>query len=162
VKVIFLDFDGVVVTLNDQRIALPNGKRVHELNRAAVANLNKIVKETGAKVVVTSTWRLHHSLEHLQGYLDRSGFTGKVIDGTMDLWRGEGEMAKISNYRSKEIKFWLEKNSVENFVVLDDIELKGFGKRMIHVYQGWDQGGLKESHVEKAIWVLKNWKYNAG
>ena len=43
---IFLDFDGVIVT--------PKQKP----NKTAVANLNHLIEQTGAEIVVSSTWRL--------------------------------------------------------------------------------------------------------
>lgn len=153
-KIIFLDFDGVVVCSPVERVALPNGKKVHALNGPAVERLNKIVEATNAEVVVTSTWRLHHSLERLTGYLERAGFKGRVRDTTPDIWPMDGN-ARVSEYRSEEIKQWLKSRLIRKWVVIDDVNIKGVpDKQMIHVYAGWENGGLQDSHVEKAIKVL--------
>ena len=44
--------------------------------------LNELIKKTGAKVVITSTWRLSRSVEELQRVLDYKGFEGEVIAKT--------------------------------------------------------------------------------
>ena len=48
-KVLFLDVDGV---LNSQRLGTPDGMRPW-----CVTQLARIVKESGCKIVVSSTWR---------------------------------------------------------------------------------------------------------
>lgn len=61
-KIIFLDYDGVVNTLwfddinGEPNFNFPSDDKVN--NTQAIAWLNKLCKETGAKIVVTSTWRM--------------------------------------------------------------------------------------------------------
>jgi predicted mannosyl-3-phosphoglycerate phosphatase (HAD superfamily) len=74
VKVIFLDIDGVLC--NHESISAgyktrtapeqdPYGPHVD-----CVAALNRIIKETGAKIVVSSTWR-HAGAANMRGTLKR-------------------------------------------------------------------------------------------
>ena len=74
VRVIFLDFDGV----------LNNGASVgshRERNRdnyggwdpACVSALNWLLKMTGAYIVISSSWKISRSVDHLAGILEGAG-----------------------------------------------------------------------------------------
>ena len=95
---VFLDFDGV---LNDA-----SRSYVGNINRDAVARLNRLVTKGDADVVVSSSWRLTYPLDVLRGMLKSNGFTGRVIDVTpKDLeFLIDGE----STTRGHEILAWLE------------------------------------------------------
>lgn len=154
VKVIFLDFDGVVVCLPVEWDRLENGRGVHALNRAAVARLNDLVERTGAGVVVSSSWRLHQSVEHLTGYLRRAGFRGQVLDKTPDrhAWGAEEWQ------RGDEIMAWLKLNpQVTSYVALDDDFDHGAfpADRWVLVKDGWFAGGIQDEHVEAATAALE-------
>lgn len=152
-KYVFLDFDGVVVCLPPERDRTSTGKLVRAANRQAVAHLNEIVRRTGAVVVVSSTWRKHHSIERLQGVLDRAGFVGRVHDVTPVIHDQE---------RGHEIAWTLSElaftglGGVPPYVVLDDDYDLGPlpAERWVHVKDGWMTGGLKAEHVERAVRVL--------
>ena len=62
VSVIFLDFDGVLVT---PASALRRSTSGGVSDPDAVKALNVLVAETGALLVITSTWRLEYSPEEL-------------------------------------------------------------------------------------------------
>lgn len=89
-KVIFLDVDGVLnseewmksrrdkYSMDDIHTQYP----FYEFSPDLVANLNKITDATGAKIVVSSTWRLGRTVEQLIELLKSVGVTGEVIDKT--------------------------------------------------------------------------------
>ena len=114
-NVIFLDIDGVLRTywsdcLWSQTLdeSIPSHyKRL--FSKDAIENLNYIVTLTGAKVVITSTWRLHYTLEELRKVFRERGFIGQII-GTTNVFGTRGE----------EIVDWLNDHVVKNFVVIDD------------------------------------------
>jgi uncharacterized protein YqgQ len=148
--IIFLDFDGV---LNSQRWMEANRHLVKtvelwlckNLDHAAVARVEKISKATGAKVVISSSWRRMFSLEQLQQILKDFGFTGEVI----------GITPKQDQERGIEIQTWLnEHGPIESFVILDD------DSDMVHLMhklvQTTFEDGLQDEHVEKAIAILEN------
>lgn len=159
-KVVFLDFDGVVV-------CLPPGWReerksrglIDYCERGPVAELNRIIEATGAVVVVSSTWRLHHPLVHLREVLGAAGFIGKVVSKTPDLVRrAPGEALFKPTERGHEVEAWLAAHpEVESYVVLDDDSDRGPlpKERWVLVGNGWLNGGLQPEHADKAIAALR-------
>jgi hypothetical protein len=156
VKVIFLDFDGVVVCREKIYGRLEDhNKWARNAQPEPVQQLNRIIRETGAKVVVSSTWRMHHDIPELDGTLRRSGFEGEII-GTTPVFHKE---------RGVEIRAWLESHpEVEDWVVLDDDSDRGdiTFYRWILIKDGLNQGGLLASHADQAISVLnakREWRF---
>lgn len=124
-KIIFLDFDGV---LNSQLwYERTKGNRdVDDLDRNAIAFLNTLVKKTGAKIVVSSSWRLGRTVDELQEILNRNGFDGEVIDKTKDLRMGDDGDCIL---RGNEILQWMKAHpeiivapywDYKNYVIFDD------------------------------------------
>lgn len=118
-KVIFLDFDGV---LN----VIPQG---HDdfggiFHPEFVENLGKILEETGAKLVISSTWR-HMGLIKLNEMWKHRGYPGEIIGITPDLrWRTRPDKLETNEEeysRGDEIESWLNLHpEVTNYVILDD------------------------------------------
>lgn len=114
-NLIFLDFDGV---LNSTRYWFDNGQhlpigRPNAIDPAAVAQLNQIIDQTGAYVVVSSSWRGRGSGADLQGILEQRGFTGEIIGCTP--WLNTA-------YRHLEIEDYLRRFPFGNLrsAILDD------------------------------------------
>lgn len=112
-KVIFLDFDGVLNCEIDFTIEVEE-----DISKRCIGLLNNIIKETKAEVVVSSVWRNGKTIEELQTLLEKYGFEGKVIGTTPHLGHG--------SLRGNEIRQWIETNipykEQDNFkyVILDD------------------------------------------
>ena len=99
-KLIFLDFDGVIVTPKT---------RFNNVDADCMQWLSRLVWECDAHIVVTSTWRKGNSLDFLRGVLGRWVLNNHVIGSTSAL-----------DHRGKEIKKWIEDNSdidIESIVV---------------------------------------------
>lgn len=111
IKVLFLDVDGVLnnlQSLSHNRFALDDDK---------ILLLKDILLYTGAKIVVSSTWRLHaDAMGVLKTKLDSVGIDpGTIVGSTRNL-----EFAK----RSDEIIEWLGRNSrVISWAAVDDMNL---------------------------------------
>jgi len=136
VKLVFLDFDGVIVT---QKTRYMKG------DPECIAALNRIVETTGAAVVVSSCWRLGMNVVELRELLRDWGFEGKVIDRT----------AAMLPDRGNEIAAWLEScpRDVERFVILDDdADMVHLKPRLI---QTSGDIGLTEDDAARAIAMLK-------
>ena len=117
-RIIFLDMDGVLVTMDSIHKAHADKQRpgtAAQVDQRCAAVFNEIIRRTGAKVVVSSSWRvLHQSAEAMQAVLDTAGIKCEVIDITsLDEFRNA--------CRGRQILHWLESNQYEgNYVILDD------------------------------------------
>src|SRR5438105_1935022 len=102
-KVIFLDIDGVL-TCDDT----PNPRKFpYVVDRKLLSRLKRLLATTGAKVVLTSTWRLDPI-----GLLAARHWGIPFIGATPDL---------PDRSRSEEVRSWLKKHpNVTRFVVIDD------------------------------------------
>lgn len=127
-KLIFLDIDGV---LNHEAFYLKraNGNLIvpaysdkAEICPEALSNLNTLVSNTGAKVVISSTWRLGKTVEWFKKFFFDLGFVGDVLDVTPD-------MRRECVFRGNEIHKWMSDNrdklgaelhKYRGYVILDD------------------------------------------
>jgi hypothetical protein len=158
VKVVFLDIDGVLNSHEYVRSDRPRSKErggVMGIDPLAVSRLNRLLRATGAVVVVSSTWRKKRSRVELQGVLDARGFQGTVHGKTPDLsGRSPGATLYLAPQRGEEIRHWLEHDGaeVEAFVVLDDDgDMDAVRGRFI---QTEFETGLTDADVDRAIAML--------
>jgi hypothetical protein len=114
-KVIFLDFDGV---LN----VIPQG---HDdfggiFHPEFVENLGRIIEETGAKLVISSSWR-HMGIERLHRMWKHRQYPGEIIGITPDLRWSQDLEGGPKMVRGDEIQAFLHWYSeITNYVILDD------------------------------------------
>jgi hypothetical protein len=152
-KIIFLDFDGVLNSNEFNKKANLSGTLdmsnvswwVEMVDPIAVARLNTIIEKTDAKVVVSSSWRLYNSVEMLTEILHHVGFKGEIIDLTPK---------RYDSRRGKEIKKFLETTpiKVDKFVVIDDDE--DIWPFELKTVQTDIKYGLLDDHVDQAIKML--------
>lgn len=156
-KVIFLDIDGV---LNSDRsiFALPMktikssyryNYLVSKVDPVAVAILNKIIKETDAKIVVSSANRKVFGMG-IADVLADMGVVGEVI----------GITGTTGGNRGTEIADWLEFNVMSfagdpttNYVILDD-SCDMLEEQLPHFVRVDPAVGLAFPDMRKAIEIL--------
>ena len=84
-KIIFLDIDGVLRTHKSdlewsKKINAKVYRGVNRLfDKELVDNLNEVIFLTNAKIVVTSNWRIHLSLDELKKYLKTEVLLAKLL-----------------------------------------------------------------------------------
>ena len=131
-KVIFLDIDGVLNS--DEYIDKIKKLNVNTIKRKVSVNkislLKKAVDATGARVVLTSSWRYRRDGTLLKGLLLKYGI---CADST----------PFMDNKRGLEIKKYLLDNpDVEDFVILDDEVFDSFDEELIkHLIKISDKNG---------------------
>ncbi|OGR30838.1 MAG: hypothetical protein A2139_14760, partial [Desulfobacca sp. RBG_16_60_12] len=134
-KVLFLDVDGV---LNHSRCPEWNNGDWRVLDQVCVHRVRRICEETGAKIVLSSTWRL-----------DEEG-VALLVEQFGDLIISKTPAKFSWRPRWQEIKEWLEDNGpVEVACVIDDdpdAELHG----VTFVRTSFEMGGLNR-HAEKRV-----------
>jgi hypothetical protein len=147
-KVLFLDFDGV---LNSYEFMRCSPGRMDRLDPAAVMRLNAIVDRSGAKVVISSTWRLKRSLDVLRMTLADLGFRGEVIDRTPDLM-GHGFVDPYVA-RCHEIQTWIDGRGepLESYAILDDAYLEDVAQFLVRTET---ETGLLDEHVIAVLELL--------
>lgn len=169
-KPLFLDFDGVLNSAEWQAKQVKRDgsflrRSSDELDPQAVARLNKIIAATGAKVVVSSTWRLLHTRRELMGFLVAAGFRGEIIGMTPRLHVSPYMPTERAVCRGDEIQQWLDwewertnlnqdvpGDQVESFVILDDDGDMDF--LWPELVQTHFATGLQDEHVARAIEIL--------
>jgi hypothetical protein len=111
VRVVFLDVDGVLTNLPFLRDR--PACDVHALDPKNVAALNELTTWTGAKIVISSTWRVKHNLPNLRKMLLSQGIQGDIVGRTPEIPGAD---------RGAEIQTWLDttKYPIDRFVILDD------------------------------------------
>jgi len=139
--IIFLDIDGVLVHSNSQLIS----QRFIKFDPKCVAVLNSFCKKHKAKIVMSSTWRILKNQAQLKRLLKKEGVEAKLI-GSTD-WG-------VYTDRGKEIQQWIKNNDYNgDYVIIDDeiFDIKDFisKEKIIHVEHGFEQGGLKQEHIDE-------------
>ena len=148
-KVIFLDFDGV---LNSAKYLLNHEGYGVVIDPERMRLLKQIVDTTGARVVLSTSWR-----EHWEKDPTKCNNTGVLINDIfgncgLQIW---DKTPELHTRREIEIKSWLDKHpEVKNFVVLDDRLLSApyLNGHAIKTSNYFD--GLDELDVQKAIDIL--------
>ena len=151
-KVVFLDLDGVV---NNGRYD-PKAA-TYALVPGCVAQLGRILERTGAKVVLSSSWRylVHEglmSLSEFEQVLGHHGAPGIQIIGltpTDEQVRGRGN----------QIQAWLDANGsglgIASYVVLDDMDAADeFDPRQHRLVRTNPTVGLTDKDANAAIAAL--------
>ena len=148
-KILFLDFDGV---LNGVTFVRCGERAGAVLDKTKLMLLKQIVDATGAKIVLTTSWR-----EHWWNNLAECDGTGEAISLMFRTYGLEilDKTPKLHTAREKEIKSWLDAHpETENFVVLDDSLLGADFLGGHFVKTSGYFGGLDETDAQKAIRIL--------
>lgn len=132
-KVIFLDFNGIVDTYED----------MDEINLGNLERLKKLCELCNASIVYSSSNRY-------------SKFGKELIIKMMELGLNIVGLTPKLGSREEEINKYLEEHpEIDNYVVLDDDYDMDFGDRMIKLpMQGPGSLGFTEEYYDKAIKVL--------
>ena len=168
-KVIFLDIDGV---LNSNRTLYEDISLEDDL----ISNLKELVDKTGAKIILSSSWRLStEAIATLMDRLDKFGLaisgitcdgvdldwlekykfdtTKKYLDTKFDY--DENKQIKITHDRGAEIFKWLHDHDDCTYAILDDEieDIKPYFNESVIVKTSYKTGLTKED-VKKAIQIL--------
>lgn len=150
-KVIFLDFDGVITTL----------KSNYNLDLEKMKMVKRICDETGAKIVVSSSWR-YHTLEKTIEYITTIGCFRPIPFLMPELVVGVTPRFYFEDYNNKsiriprglEIDHYLRLHEeIENYVILDDDSDMLLSQKDNFIKTDTYEG-ISEADVEKSIRIL--------
>ena len=167
-KIIFLDVDGEL-TYSDYR-----NEETANIDIEKVKLVKEICDKTGAKVVISSSWRGYEDYTPKIYYvlieiLSKNGI--KVLGDTpylkteiigdvpetISLEENLDIKCKYGTGRAAEIQKWINEHDVESFVILDDEDWQwsDYGYENNWIQPTWfGDGGLKREHVDMAINIL--------
>lgn len=165
-KIIFLDIDGPLAwgTWMGGRVNINSNLTIpYPWNQEDCDALKSILKETNAKIVLSSDWRKHYSFKDMGDILDFYGIDRDYLLDYTSMSEPKVKMSSSSEMdRANQIIKWLKANKIKkNWVAIDDLKLSdGFGYfkypkyRHIQVDGDWGYGGKLRDKVEKIINVL--------
>jgi hypothetical protein len=126
--------------------------RLHHFQKSCVRELNRLIRLSGAQVVVSSTWRKHKDWMGTQQHIADEGVRCDIVGRTPSLG---------DRIRGHEIQAWIDewpyRGHLESFVILDDDS--DMDHLMSQLVLTSMEGGLRRHHVDKALWILKYTKF---
>lgn len=150
-KIIFLDIDGVLNT-TEQSISNRafNGKgparRYNDIDEIRLGLLKWLCDQTGAEIVISSTWRKGRDIGWFEGFFASYGWIRPPIIGMTP---------SVASFRGKEINAWLDGNTHYSsnctYVIFDDDSDFFEDQTFIHTNRN---AGLTIHHVFRAIDIL--------
>ena len=173
-KYLFLDIDGVLnhdewFESHEYRNNQANWK-VSMFDPKCVERVNKILQDTWAELVVSSSWRSMSDLEEIfEGVglpfkFHRTLYADQIypdLDPIRDIWNDDERY-----WRGAEIKHFLDNHPCESYVILDDdcdmldeqldnfIQTCGDKIHTPNLYINNEGSGLTEKVMNKAIEIL--------
>ena len=155
-KVVFLDVDGVLVNLRSlaERKAIGSKGQRYAADPACVEQLNRITRETGAVIVVSSSWRFC-GVEEMRLILKAWNVEAEMIDITPDLTRVPDKIGGLYEAvpRGAEIAAWMADNGEpEGIAIIDD---DSDMHPLLHCLVKTEfEHGLTEANADHAISLL--------
>ena len=156
-KALFLDIDGVIATPASMQKSYMLGREPENMlyDAMALMYVGRLVKLTGAKVVLSSTWRedldtrdplLRAIMDNLCRQLEAIG--APLYDVTPKVLGGD---------RSTEIGAWLDEHPCESWAILDDrarFEQRPdvCGEHLVIIE---DSAGIRHQHYLRALAALR-------
>ena len=155
---LFFDIDGVLNTGRYSNHLVDNGLCETDadgyLFPEAVKNLQYIIEETDAKIIITSTWRLDGDMQALWRNRD---LAGEVIGVTPTIQK-EKAIGKIKiwyGHRGIEVEEWLSANATApyKYAILDD-EDDYLPSQSDHLVLADPMTGITKEVADKVISLL--------
>ena len=151
-KIVFLDFDGVMDTAYYDHILSKEGLSGSDefgiiFDPNCVRNLKEIIAKTGADIVVTSSWRHFMTYKDFLDMWEYRDLPGFVTDVTPIV---------AARKRGDEIDAWLSECCTEcQYVIIDDLDGSNFNEHQISrllVVNPFN--GIDEETAQRAITIL--------
>ena len=153
-KVIFLDIDGVLNTIDTfkmrKEIYNKYGVIIPRIDLYRIEFLKRIIDATQAKIVISSTWKKYEK--------DMKELIKALNLYDLDIY--DVTCIDISGKKGIEINDWLNKNEVDSFVIIDDetSDMLHLEKYVVKTRENFRETGLLEKHISEIINILNNSK----
>ena len=162
-RIIFLDIDGVLNTkwwYTQMDRNTPKDQYGYAFDPRAVANLKRIMDETEAEIVISSSWK-SFGFSELEEMWNERGLPGKLIGVTPNsvsdemLLDADIDNIELFHIRGEEIKEWLTKHGkqVSHYAIIDDMD-NMLSEQQSHFVHTNPEVGITEDDAEAVIAVL--------
>ena len=155
-KVIFLDFDGVLLTdraaqqQTNRGLTVQNYLQTVVFDSHCVSRLNQLIEHTDAQLVLSTSWADGHSFSSLANCLMRNGIDPGHIweydDPSQAAWMTP---RTGSSNRAREITSWLDAHpEITDWCAIDDrSEIDQLGARAVKTdpTKGFDSAALSQA-----------------
>ena len=165
-KVLFLDIDGVLnsadwyryrrdVLGRDPRNVTMFDRDVWEFDPKAVARLVEIIERTGIKIVISSSWRIIHTLPEIRSLLYAAGVP-KSLD--LDAIIIGVTPRSDRGFRGDEIDAWMMTAldtlpQIEKYAIIDDDSDFNEFQLPYFVHTSWEHG-INDNHVDQVCDII--------
>lgn len=130
--------------------------------------MNKLIRETGAKIVISSTWR-HSGIEFMRKVWEMEEMEGEIIGITPSLRNDAIHIPRgmeIEYYLKEDLKFthinwdketqrdYMTKSKVDNYIIIDDDSDMLYRQRnhFVHVLPSpRNKRGFNEKYYDQAL-----------
>jgi hypothetical protein len=160
-KYLFLDLDGVIATQWSLKQPTKDWIQVEGSDEIAypffpqaVEQLNRVLLETGANIILSSDWRIGYNLAHLDSIFKQN----KVIKSPMattdqltEYWLEHEEELDGKHERDIEIEKYVKDNNIEIFAIVDDRVINVYPDRFVRTK---GSHGLSKNLADQLIEIL--------
>lgn len=164
-KYLFLDIDGVLN--HDKWFSSPEYKnnqanwQISMFDPACIERVNRILQETGAKLVVSSSWRDMADLPEifagvgLPTEFDTTPYAEIIYPDAFPITDFFSDETDVRYWRGSEIKWWLDHNATEEYTycILDD-DCDMLEDQLEYFVSTSNPKGLTDKLTVKAIEIL--------
>ena len=159
---IVLDFDGVLTNVRDTPGSfLSHGPDGYGISEPCMERLERLIAETGSKVVISSNWRRFDEAGPGSVWMSYGNKLPELKKRLGRVWAGDLPSAEKAR-KSKALAEWFKLNgldpSAEKYVIFDDqcgwegyYEYPEFAKRCVNTDK---ETGLTDADCEKAKAVI--------
>ena len=159
-KVVFLDFDGVLLpdplaqAQTESGLTFNNYLEKVQFDTSCVDNLLKLVHDVEAEIVLSTSWALGHSLSELGNCLRRNGIDPGLIwsyDDPSSLdWMTP---RRLTSNRAQEIQWWMYNHAdVSDWCAIDDLSV--IGQLAPHAVITDPTLGFDDASLQKALAIM--------
>ena len=140
---VFLDFDGV---LNSNTWIYTHSERGFDhIAPELVQLVNQLLWRTGAKVVVSSAWRILFNVDELREGLVEHGFSGEIVGAT----------DRIGSMRGDQIERWLHEHDHDGPIcILDDST--DMNRLLPFLIRTSAETGITQADVDRAVALIES------
>lgn len=152
-RVIFLDFDGVITTPSSRYTIIPE----------KVKMIEELCDKTNAKIVISSSWRPYgnnQSIDDILNSISRNPYNEEHYPYFKDYIigctnKGIRKMSDYYNPRGQEILEYIQRYpEITQYVIIDDDDINPVEDELKHIVYTNHFQGIEEEDINKAYNIL--------